>query len=188
MNLVAPASVEGVPLLAGLVLALLFGPKLLVALCAGRRARGFGGRLHLFASVGADLLQSCLVAPVLLMFQARSVVQVLLGRDGGWPPQVRGDDALGWGDGWRSAWWIPLWGLGLLAAAMVLAPPLLPWLLPLAGPMILAPVLVTWTSRPARSQLFVTSEELKMPQVSRRTAAIEARWSSAVLLQQSRHA
>ncbi|EYD78087.1 Glucans biosynthesis glucosyltransferase H [Rubellimicrobium mesophilum DSM 19309] len=177
LSLVAPAPVEGSLLLAGLVLGLLFAPKLLVALCAGERAELFGGRLHLFASVVAEVGQSSLVAPVLLMFQARSVVQVLLGRDGGWPPTARGDGALSWSEGWRAAWWITLWGLALLFAAAWLAPALLPWLLPLAGPMILAPNLIAWTSRPAQSRLFATPDELLVPTVSRRTSTVELRWS-----------
>ena len=188
LSLVAPAPPEGVPLLGGLVLALLFGPKLLVVLCAGPRAARFGGRLHLVASVVADLLQSCLVAPVLLMFQARSVVQVLLGRDGGWPAQARGDGTLGWAVSFRASWWIPLWGAGLLGTAFVLAPGLILWLLPLAGPMLLAPVLVAWTSRPSTSWLFATPEELAIPAVSRRTGAIEARWMSPLPARQVRHA
>jgi membrane glycosyltransferase len=188
LSLVAPAPVEGVPFLAGLVLGLLFAPKLLVVLCARARAEQFGGTLHLAASVAAEIAQSCLLAPVLLMFQARSVLQVLLGRDGGWPPTARGDGELSVGEGWRAAWWITLWGLGLLGAATWTAPALLPWLLPLAGPMILAPSLIAWTSRPAQSRLFATPEELRVPPVSRRTGAIEARWSDRLPPDPSRQA
>jgi membrane glycosyltransferase len=192
LSLAAPSPIEGGPLLASLVLALLFGPKLLVALATRDRADRFGGTVLLLASVGAEIVQSSLVAPVLLMFQARSVMQVLLGRDGGWPAQARGDGALGWADGWRAAWWIPLWGLGLLLGAAWQSPDLLPWLLPLAIPMLLGPALITWTSRPSRSWLFATPEELALPPVARRTGAIEARWSARPLpptpARQARHA
>ncbi|HVG46832.1 MAG TPA: glucans biosynthesis glucosyltransferase MdoH [Rubellimicrobium sp.] len=192
LSLAAPSPMDGGPLLVCLVLALLFGPKLLVALATRARADRFGGTVLLLASVVAEIVQSSVVAPVLLMFQARSVMQVLLGRDGGWPAQARGDGALSWSDGWRAAWWIPLWGLGLLVAAAWQSPALLPWLLPLAAPMLLAPALITWTSRPCGSWLFATPEELALPAVARRTGAIEAGWSDRPLpappARQARHA
>jgi len=181
LSLAAPAPIEGGPLLAGMVLLLLFGPKILVALVTRARGDRFGGTILLLASVGAEIVQSSLVAPVLLMFQARSVLQVLLGRDNGWPAQARGDGALSWADGWRAAWWIPAWGLGLLLAAAWQSPALLPWLLPLAIPMLLGPTVITWTSRPCRSWLFATPEELTLPAVARRTGAIEERWSARPL-------
>ncbi|WP_210530291.1 glucans biosynthesis glucosyltransferase MdoH [Rubellimicrobium arenae] len=163
--------------LAALVLALLFIPKLLVAASAQGRARQFGGHLLLLASVFAEVLQSSIIAPVLLMFQARSVMQVVLGRDGGWPSQARGDGRLSWEEGWRAGWWITLWGLGFLATCWFIAPDLLPWLLPLAGPMALAPFIITWTSHPPRTRLFTTPEDLSASPVLRRAAAERALWS-----------
>jgi len=129
------------------------------------------------ASFAADLLQSCLVAPVLLMFQARSVVQVLLGRDGGWPAQTRGDGILSLSKGWRAAWWITAWGAALLGAAGLWQPVLLPWLVPLGGPMMAAPWIIAWTSRPPRSRLFTTPEEVAAPAVLRRAGDQRLRWT-----------
>ena len=178
LGLAGGSHAQGTLGLAVLVLVLLLLPKLLVAATAGARVGRFGGWSLALASVVAETLQSSFVAPVLLMFQARSVLQVVMGRDGGWPAQTRGDGALGWADGWRAGWWITLWGLGLLLAAWSLAVHLLPWLLPLAGPMVLAPLIITWTSRPARSRLFTTPEELSVPTVIRRAATERARWSA----------
>ncbi|TNC66825.1 glucans biosynthesis glucosyltransferase MdoH [Rubellimicrobium roseum] len=183
---------KGIGHLAGLVLALLFGPKVFVTLAARDRAAGFGGWPLLGASVMAETLQSALIAPVLLMFQARSVLQVLMGRDGGWPAQARGDSTLSLTEGWRAGWWITLWGAGLLASAVLLQPGLLPWLLPLGGPMLAAPWIIAWTSRPPRSRLFTTPEELVAPGVLARAGDERRRWSRPELalgaLRQVHHA
>ncbi len=165
----ASSGLDGTAPLAILVLALLVLPKAMVLLSAGTRARSFGGHLLLFSSTLAEVVQSSLIAPVLLMFQARSVMQVLLGRDGGWPAQARGAASLSWADGWRAAWWITLWGLGLIVGAQAFAAATVPWLLPLAVPMMLAPILVTWTSRPPVSRLFATPDEMARPAVLTRS-------------------
>ncbi|MBP1804872.1 glucans biosynthesis glucosyltransferase MdoH [Rubellimicrobium aerolatum] len=178
LGLLGRGEARGTAALAILVVVLLLGPKLLVVLLSARRARAFGGRRLLLGSVAAEVVQSSVIAPILLMFQARSVLQVLMGRDGGWPAQARGDMGLTWADGWRSSWWITVWGLGLMALATVLAPALLPWLLPLAVPMALAPLVITWTSRPPRSFLFATPEEIAPPAILRRAEAERRRWDA----------
>lgn len=43
--------------------------------------------------------------------------------------------------------------------------------------MILAPAVIVWTSRPARSRLFLVPEDLDVPAVVRQAAAVRARWS-----------
>lgn len=177
LGLALGAATGGTAALAVLVALLLLGPKLAVAWGEARRAEAFGGRLHLAASAVAEVLQSSLVAPVLLMFQVRSVLQVILGRDGGWPAQSRADGALSWGDGWRAAWWVSAWGLGLLALGLWRAPALVPWLLPLALPMAAGPLIVTWTSRPPASRLFLTPEERNPPAALRRADGVLARWT-----------
>lgn len=177
LGLTAEPAGEGALLLALLVLGLLFVPKVLIAWGERRRAEGFGGRLHLLASVVAEALQSALVAPVLLMFQARSVLQVCLGRDGGWPPQARGDGPITVAQAWQASWWIALWGGALFAAGLVEAPALLPWLLPMVLPMALAPWVIAWTSRPPASLLFMTPDELSPPTALRRAEGIGARWA-----------
>jgi membrane glycosyltransferase len=177
LGLTAEPVSEDALLLALLVFALLFAPKVLMVWSERARAPAFGGTLHLLASVGAEAVQSALVAPVLLMFQARSVLQVCLGRDGGWPPQARGDGPVGLAQGWRAAWWIALWGAALLAAGLLAAPALLPWLLPMALPMALAPWVIAWTSRPPLSLLFMTPADLDAPTSLRRAEGVLARWT-----------
>ena len=161
------------------VFGLLVMPKLLVALEAAvtGRAEGFGGRWAAARSMLAELALSSLVAPVLLAYQSRSVLQVLSGRDGGWPPNNRGDGSLTLAEAWAAARWISGWGLAGLAATQALAPVLTLWLLPVTLPMLAAPLLVWWTSHPGRAGLFAVPEEQARPDILHRHDRILELWA-----------
>lgn len=161
------------------IFGLLVMPKFLVGLDAilTGRAKGFGGAGHSLRSVLAELALSSLFAPVLLAFQTRSVLQVLLGRDGGWPTNNRGDGSLSGAEAWAAARWISLWGVGVLAATQYLAPVLTLWLLPVALPMAIAPFLIWWTSCKASAQSFTVPADLSRPAVLVQYDAILADWS-----------
>ncbi len=160
------------------VFGLLILPKFAVALHAAMsgRARGFGGAARAFASMGAELLFSSLTAPVLLAWQTRSVFQVLLGRDGGWPTNNRGDARLSVAEAWAASHWIVTTGLAGLAGTWALAPGLVVWMLPVLVPMLLAPLLISWSSRPARSGLFLTPTDFREAPVMRRQREIHEQW------------
>ncbi|PYE86153.1 glucans biosynthesis glucosyltransferase MdoH [Pseudoroseicyclus aestuarii] len=160
------------------VIGLLVLPKLLVVLdaCLRGRARGFGGSLSAVASTLSELLLSALLAPVLLMFQTRSVLQVLFGADGGWPASSRGDGTLDLRTAWQASNWITLWGVAVLCAAAFLAPGLVPWMLPVALPMIAAPMLIAWSSRRSASALFLVPPERDPDGVILARAGILADW------------
>jgi membrane glycosyltransferase len=154
-------------------------PKFLTsveALLTGR-ARQFGGFGWAFASVIADFLLLSLMAPVLMAYQTRSVFQVLMGRDGGWPPNRRGDAAMTLGEAWEASRFIVLAGLAGLAAAHYLTTGLFFWLLPVLVPMVFAPVIVALTSRRADGfGLFVTPEEVDRPRIVALHDEVLARW------------
>lgn len=162
------------------VFGLLVMPKLLVGLDAvlTGRARGFGGAGKTLRAVLAELALSSLIAPILLAFQSRSVVQVLLGRDGGWPTNNRGDGGLSVMTAWAAGRWIALWGAAGIAITQMLAPVLTLWLLPVALPMIMAPLIIWWTARPARAGRFTVPEDRAIPPIIARHNAIFAEWSS----------
>ncbi len=162
------------------VFGLLVMPKLLVALdaMATGRARGFGGGLAALRSVLWELVLSSLIAPVLLAFQSRSVFQVLFGRDGGWPPNNRGDGGLTLAEAFAASRWISLWGAAGMAATWILAPVLLFWLMPVTLPMLAAPVLIAWTSRRGRDVAFRVPEEAEVPAILSRHDAVLAAWSA----------
>lgn len=143
------------------VFGLLFLPKLAVALQAGLggRAKGFGGVLRSLRSTLTEIALSSLIAPILLMFQTRAVLQVLAGRDGGWPAQSREHQHVPLRDSWRATWWIVAFGTSVLAATALWAPMLTGWLMPVLLPMLAAPLVVTWLSHPSVSDLFLVPQE-----------------------------
>ena len=162
------------------IFGLLVMPKLLVALdaIATGRARSFGGAGKSLRAVLAELALSSLIAPVLLAYQSRSVFQVFLGRDGGWPTNNRGDGGLTLREAWAAGRWISACGLVGIVITQTVAPILTLWLLPVALPMILAPLLIWWTSRPSTGEVFPAPADHSVPPVVARHQAIFAAWSA----------
>ncbi len=160
------------------IVGLLFLPKLLLVLDAAlhNRTRSFGGSLRALQSTLAELLFSSLTAPIFLMFQTRSVLQVLRGADGGWPAQTRGDGTLSLSDAWAASHWIVTTGGIVLVMAQLLSPQLVPWLLPVALPMALAPVIIAWSSRPSRTGLFTIGTEITPAPVMQLHDRVLRRW------------
>jgi membrane glycosyltransferase len=160
------------------VLGLLVLPKLLILTEAIRTGRvaGYGGAWRASAGVAAELAVSVMTAPLLLMYQARSVAEVLTGRDGGWPVQARSEGTVPLALSWRASWWITVTGAGLATMAVLLVPNLLVWLSPVCVPMLFAPAVISWTSRPGGSWLFAMPAEQEPPAVVVRFSTILARW------------
>ena len=162
------------------VFGLLMLPKFAVALHAAMsgRAKTFGGTFRAFASMLAELLFSSISAPVLLCYQTRSVFQVILGRDGGWPTNNRGDAGLSLAEAWAASHWVVWTGALSLAMTFYLAPWLVIWMLPVLVPMMLAPVIISWSSRRGRDGLFLTPTDLEEAPVMRRQREILTGWES----------
>ncbi|MDV7271984.1 glucans biosynthesis glucosyltransferase MdoH [Thioclava sp. A2] len=161
------------------IFGLLLLPKILIALRAALRdeAAPFGGAPVAFASTIAELLFSSITAPILLMYATRSVFQVLMGRDGGWPTNNRGDGRLSLSDAYAASNWITATGLIVTLAAYLFAPHLIFWLLPVGLPMIAAPVVLWWSSQPSKSPLMRVPSESHPPPVATLHDAILERWS-----------
>jgi membrane glycosyltransferase len=151
------------------IFGLLILPKLLIGADAVLRGRAqrFGGWWPSTASTMTELLLSSITAPIFMMYQTRSVFQVLLGRDGGWPAHDRGDGQLSLSDAFAASSWIVVLGLIGLALAAVLSPTLMPWFLPVTLPMVLSPFIISWTSKPGDPALFIAPEELSPAPVMR---------------------
>jgi membrane glycosyltransferase len=173
----ADETAKAIGLAAG-IFGLLVLPKLLIAVdaAASGRARGFGGGVRAMASTLLELLLSSVMAPIFLMYQTRSVFQVLTGRDGGWPASNRGDGRMTLAAAWAASRWITVTGLIGLTAISVLAPGLVPWLLPVSLPMILAPLLISWFSQDSRSGLMAVPSELNPAPVLRHHENILRAW------------
>ncbi len=161
------------------IVGLLIMPKfaILAEAAATRRVGGFGGVMRALGSVVTEVLLTSLIAPLMLMYQTRAVLQVLGGRDGGWPANARGEGQLTLAEAFKAAWWIMLIGLGALVATVWLSPELAPWLLPVTVPMILGPVLIAWSSRRLTYGLFRVPEERETPPVVARFREIHGRWT-----------
>jgi membrane glycosyltransferase len=124
-----------------------------------------------------ELVSSSVMAPILLMFQTRSVLQVLFGIDGGWPVNNRGDGRLTLRQGVEAGGWIAMAGMAGLAVVHLVAPGLVLWLLPVALPMCLAPVVIAWTSQDSRTGLMAVPSELAPSPVIGRHADILRAWT-----------
>ncbi|MBB4120995.1 glucans biosynthesis glucosyltransferase MdoH [Martelella radicis] len=166
---------------------LLIGPKLLIALRSGLagEARRFGGFIAVFASTLSEIIWSSILAPITLMYQSRSVMQILFGMDGGWPSSDREGHTISLPEAFKASWWIVLTGIVMLTGAFVLAPALFWWLTPIAVPQMLSPLLISasstaWSGRiAARCGLLLTPEELSRPAIMRTRDAVLARWRLA---------
>lgn len=171
------AALKAIALGLGIV-GLLFIPKLLILIDAALRGRspGFGGVVGNTLSVMAELIYTSVAAPVFLMYQTRSILQVLLGIDGGWPAQTRGDGRLGIAEAWSASYWIVLSGIAGLMATALFAPHLLLWLLPVMGPMVMAPAIIAYSSRPAAPAPFQTPLTLAPTPLMRDHHRILTRW------------
>jgi membrane glycosyltransferase len=165
------------------VVGLLFLPKVLIVLDAALRGRtrGFGGTARAATSTLVELAFSSITAPIFLMFQTRSVMQVIRGADGGWPAQSRGDGTLTLADAWAASHWIVTSGAVVLGAAQWLSPVLVPWLIPVALPMVLSPAIIAWSSRPGSRWLFATPTELHPTAVMDQQAQILRRWQGGAV-------
>ncbi|SOB94652.1 glucans biosynthesis glucosyltransferase MdoH [Rhodobacter maris] len=161
------------------IFGLLLLPKILIAARAAltREAKAFGGPVIAFVSTLAELLLSSITAPVLLLYSTRSVLQVLLGRDGGWPTNNRGDGTLSLKDAFAASHWIVTIGLVGLMATWTFAPGLFLWLVPVGLPMVLAPAILAWSSRPSRSRLMGVPSEYAKPAVVVLHDVILDRWA-----------
>ena len=176
-----PETEKGLALLFGVV-ALLILPKALLLLRAvltgGAKEYGGAGRASLSALY--ELLLASLLAPIHMMFQSRSVFQVLSGADFGWPSSEREDGSLDLATSARASWWMVLFGMATLVFAYHYAADLLVWLLPIALPLVLAPLVIWWTASPSagagarRRGVFLTPQEgREVPLIAAAAHALE---------------
>ncbi len=127
---------------------LLVLPKFIIIVrgIATRDNARFGGTVHALVSTLTEIVFSSLIAPLMLWYQSRAVLQVLFGVDGGWSAANRGGGRMSLNDAWLSSWGIVLTGIVALGFTLTAAPDMIAWLLPIAGPMIISPLLIWATS------------------------------------------
>ncbi len=160
------------------IVGLLILPKfaILAEAALTRRVRSFGSTARALVSVLAEILLTSLLAPVMLMYQSRAVLQVLLRSDGGWPASNRAEGHLSIWQAMGASLWISFFGAATLLAVSWISPDLTFWLLPVCVPMIAAPILIAWSSRPLTHALFRVPEETSLPPVVSEYHRIVDRW------------
>lgn len=168
------------------VFGLLIGPKLLIVAegALTGRNRLFGGTPRCFLGALTEIVTTSLFAPILLLYQSRAVMQVLMGADSGWPAANREAGAVTFSEAWAASWWICAAGCIVLGSAYELAGAYLPWFLLVAAPQIMAPLFIRASSTAAggtlaaRLGLLATPEQTAPSRVIRQQEETLARWRS----------
>jgi membrane glycosyltransferase len=169
----------------GLCILVLYAPKLFGAAAFLRDRTSRGIRIRTLPGVLAEIVLSALIAPIMMMVQTSSVIQILTGRDSGWKAQARDADRVPWSLLWRFHRRHVLAGLVLAVAAGAISWRLLAWMSPaLLGLVFAAPVSAFVGSARAgrglgRLGLLTTPEERAPPPLAaaaeREAAALRAR-------------
>jgi len=155
-----------------LTMGVLFLPKVLCILDIffdPARARLFGGRTGVLASVVTETFFSALLAPVIMLFHTKFVVMILLGKGVNWAAQNRDASGVGWGVALRTHAVHVLSAIGWGVFAYRLSPVFFWWLSPVLLGLVLSPVLTVFLSRPSlgawfrKMGFFLTPEEISPP-------------------------
>ncbi len=165
----------------GVTMAVLLAPKffgILVALFDGATRRACGGGFRLLVSALLEIVMSALLAPVMMVIQTGSVMQILLGRDTGWNPQRRDDGSIPFMSIVRRHRSHVALGFLALAAGLIVSPSLAAWMSPTIAGLVLA-IFLSWTSGMLsigmalkRMGLLLTPDETTQPEIARRSNAL----------------
>jgi membrane glycosyltransferase len=153
----------------GICMLVLFLPKLLGAADFLRGRDAGGVRLATPFGVVAEVVLSALVAPIMMLVQTSSVIQILTGRDSGWNPQSRDTDRVPWPLLWHFHRRHVLAGILLAVAAGAISWRLLAWMSPALLGLVLAVPLSAFVGSAAagralaRIGLLMTPEERRPP-------------------------
>ena len=160
-------------MLFGLCMLVLFTPKLLglITFLGERAARGL--RIRAVLGFLVENIVSALIAPVMMLTQTRSVVEILTGSDSGWRAQSRDADRIPWRDLWAFHHRHMFMGIVLAVLAWLISWSLLAWMSPALLGMIIAIPLAAFVSSGAvggwlrrRLKLLVTPEETHPPAIA----------------------
>ena len=164
-----------------LTIGILLAPKflgLILALADRPTRRGSGGALGLIASTFIEILVSAALAPIMMLIQSGSVLQIISGRDTGWNPQRRDDGSIPFSSIVRRHRSHALLGVITLFAAALISPSLVLWMSPTIAGLVLS-IPLSWASGQLwiglglkRIGLLRTPEETSPPAVVVRANAL----------------
>lgn len=180
----------------GVTLAMLFLPKfwsLVLAVLRWRTLKGYGGLFRASISVFLESLFSMLTAPILMLYQSKFVVAILLRKSVGWPPQNRDEHRLSLWEALQAHGEQTLIGLFCGWVSYQYVPGFFLWLVPvLAGLVLSIPISMVSSSAwvgtlMRRLGLFLTPEEVTPPRILLLLEAhLEALAASSGLLEADR--
>ncbi len=171
----------------GLTMAVLLAPKfmgLVVAILDGPTRRGSGGATRLLASTLLEIVMSSLYAPIMMLIQTGSVMQIVFGRDTGWNPQRRDDGSIPLKDIIRRHRSHTALGVITLIAGLIIAPSLAAWMSPTIAGLIFSIPLSAWSGMLSiglllkKWGLLLTPEETSPPPIATRANALGAQLAS----------
>ena len=143
------------------------------AILDNQTRRSCGGALRLIISTILEVILSALVAPIMLVIQTGSVMQILFGSDTGWNPQRRDDGSIPFIQIVRRHRSHVILGFVTLVAALLISPSLAAWMSPTIAGLILA-IVLSWASGQLwiglalrRMGLLLTPEETHPPEIGR---------------------
>jgi len=164
-----------------LTIAVLIAPKalgLVWALLDSRARKASGGGLRMTISTVVEILISAAIAPIMMLIQTGSVVQILTGRDAGWSPQRRDDGTVPFAAIARRHRAHMALGVVTLFVGMLISPTLVLWMSPtilgllLAIPLSYASGSLKIGMALRRAGLLVTPEEREPPAIVARANAL----------------
>jgi len=137
------------PWLLGATVVILFAPKFLAmgwVLADRQRSEGFGRRSGVVASMMLEIPLSILVAPLMMMTQTLTLIDILRGRPSGWAPQRRDVDGIAASEALRH--YRPHLAVGLVMGGCAIAGGgALAWMMPVAIGLLVSPFVAAVTSR-----------------------------------------
>ncbi len=163
--------------LVSITIGILLLPKILgILLCLLQpcRRQAFGGTTRLLPSALIETIFSILIAPIMMIYHAYFVVNILLGQPISWAPQERMGRRVTLTEAVRYTFAATLGGLLWGGAAWLLAPQFFWWLLPVLTGLLAAAPLICLSSSPAIGQalrrcgVFLVSSETGPPQILQR--------------------
>ncbi len=122
-------------------------------------------------SVLAEIVFSALMAPIMMMFQSKFVLDIFAGRDAGWNTQNRGDCSTSFKQALQRHIWHMVLGIVTTVVVWLYAHELFWWMLPITlGLMLSVPISMltsyeSFGSWCRRHNFFVIPEEIKEPEI-----------------------
>ncbi|AEI37264.1 glucans biosynthesis glucosyltransferase MdoH [Zymomonas mobilis] len=179
----ANLSLSPSPWLLILTVICLFGAKILAVIWAvmdRRRSKALGGVSGILASVVIEIPLSAFIAPMLMVTQTITFIDIIRGRPSGWNTQRREVDGIDFSEAFNH--YRPHMIVGVIFALLALiGGGSLTWLLMVAIGLILAPAIAYITSCPAMGRALAGTGIFITPEEHRQDGTLEASTASGIV-------